>query len=101
LILRELIHSERWVELLHDGRVAVTSGAESGDLAGRDFASKPLAGVVGKFLVLLGRVTAVAEGASEAGPSVDIVGERSRGWRHARVVQGEVALHTAAEGGGL
>ena len=80
-VLHQLIHSEGRIELLHHNWVAVAFRAEVRDLTRGDLAPEALARVVGQFLALLRRVTAMTKGASEARPRVDIVGESSRGRR--------------------
>ena len=89
-VLGDLVHAQRGVVALHEGRVGVAAAAELHDLLARGLADEPLGGTHGLHAVRLG-VAAVAGHAPEALGLVDVAVECLGGRRQALVSRLEVA----------
>ena len=75
-VLRELVHAERRIELLHQRRRRRGTLPQSSGICGGDgLPDEALLLVVRDLLVLAPRIAAMAEGAGESGLRVDVVGE--------------------------
>jgi hypothetical protein len=89
-VLGDLVHAQRGVVALHEGRVGVAAAAELHDLLARGLADEPLGGTHGLEAVRLG-VAAVATRAPETLGLVDVAVECLGGRRQALVSRLEVA----------